>query len=234
MTKPVIILDIEGTTTPVAFVTDILFPYAVQHAPAYLRREEADSASIDLLWEEFQQEAILKTQWESRDDRKGLIAYVEALIRADVKSVGLKRLQGILWEAGYRDGTIKGDIYPDVPPALDRWNKAGYRVVIYSSGSVQAQKLLFGHTAYGDLTPYLYAHFDATIGGKKEAESYRKIAAALSVSPEHCIFFTDALAEADAAHEAGMQTRFMVRPGNPAMDQGSHLKLTTFDSVNFS
>lgn len=228
-----IILDIEGTTTPVAFVTETLFPYVLAYAPAYLSRPDADREAITRLWEEYGAEATPRVVWDGPEDRRGLTAFVEALTRADVKSVGLKHLQGILWEAGYRDGTLKGEVYPDVPPALERWRSEGRIIAVYSSGSVPAQKLLFAHTAYGDLTPYFSAHFDATIGGKKEAESYRKIAAALSVPPADCLFLTDALAEADAARAAGMFTLFSLRPGNPGTDPGTHILITSFDQVGY-
>ena len=226
-----IILDIEGTTTPVSFVTETLFPFALTHARAYLSRPDADREAWALLWDEYQAETTPPIVWERREDAAGCIAYVEYLTRTDRKSTVLKRLQGILWDDGYRSRQLKGVVYPDVPPALVRWQEAGKIIAIFSSGSVQAQRLIFGYSTAGDLTPRISAYFDTTTGPKKEPESYRKIADALNFPPNTCLFITDSLAEADAARAAGMQTRFSLRPGNPATDSGTHPGITTFDLI---
>ena len=214
-----------------SFVTETLFPFALAHVPAYLARPDADATARELLWDEYNAEATKPVFWERLEQTAGLIAYVDYLTQTDRKSTGLKRLQGILWEDGYRSGQLKGVVYPDVPPALERWKAEGKTTAVFSSGSVLAQQLLFAHSTEGDLTPSLSAYFDTTTGPKKEPESYAKIAAALGVSPSACLFVSDALAEADAAQAAGMNTRFSLRPGNPATHNGTHTAITTFDEI---
>ena len=222
-----ILLDIEGTTTPIAFVYDVLFPYARAHVRDYLR-DHPDADAI----------ALLKREWAAEspgDDAPPpgeLATYVEWLMDRDRKSPGLKALQGLVWQRGYRDGELKGDVFPDVPPALERWRKGGIKTAIYSSGSVLAQRLLFSTTAFGDLTPLLSGFFDTSSGIKTSSESYRRIAAALDCSTGEMLFVSDVMAELDAARAAGFDVRLCVRPANaPRHIQSIEPVVHTFDEI---
>jgi enolase-phosphatase E1 len=148
----------------------------------------------------------------------------------DRKSTGLKSLQGKIWEEGYRSGELKSEVYPDVPPALERWKRQGIQVAIFSSGSVQAQRSLFRSTPAGDLTRFIQAYFDTTTGPKREPRSYQVIAQALELSPSDVLFVSDIQAELDAALAAGMQTALCVRGAGPAPVASPHPAIHTFDS----
>ncbi len=210
----VVLLDIEGTTTPISFVFDVLFPYAAERIPAWLAAhgdEPAGRAACELILKD-------ATDDERRlPERDGALAVVRRQMAGDVKAAGLKQLQGLVWEDGYVSGRIKGRVYPDVPECLRRWQAAGRRAAIYSSGSVLAQKLLFAHSEHGDLTPLLSAHFDTAVGGKRDAASYRSIAERLGVAASSITFATDIPAEAEAAKAAGMNAVVLMRPGNPPL-----------------
>jgi enolase-phosphatase E1 len=219
----VVLLDIEGTTTPVAVVYDVLFPYAREHLDEFLASQGLNPEirrAADLLREEHAQREAggdAPPLWqENSEDR--LLASVAAfcywLMQRDVKSPGLKLLQGMIWKNGYASGEIKGEVFPDVPLALNSWNEAGLRVAIYSSGSVLAQKLLFGNTAHGDLTPRISAFFDTAVGPKTASSSYATIAARMDVAPGSVLFVSDVEAELLAAHQSGLQAALCVRPGN--------------------
>ena len=187
----VVLLDIEGTTTPISFVHDVLFPYA---------------------------RARIGAEWHAAMDR-------------DEKSSELKRLQGLIWEQGYRAGELHGEVFPDVAPAIRRWRAAGLRVAIYSSGSELAQRLLFGSTPDGDLTPLIDGFFDTSVGAKKVAASYGEIARRLGCDPREMLFVSDISAELAAAREAGCQVVLSVRPGNRAVDELVE-SVTSFDELN--
>jgi enolase-phosphatase E1 len=160
--------------------------------------------------------------------QSGVLAYIFWLMDRDRKSTALKSLQGKIWKAGFESGELKGMLFADVPPALERWSKRA-KAAIYSSGSVEAQKMLFRHTNYGDLTPYLSGYFDTRMGAKTAGASYAAIAAAMSVAPREVLFFSDAVRELDAAREAGCATRLVVREGNAAVeDVSGHVEIVTF------
>lgn len=219
-----ILLDIEGTVTPLRFATEVLFPYAREHVRDFLaRRGEEPEVRGDL-------ELLLEEQ--NADKLTGLTPpeYVAFLMDRDRKSTGLKALQGRIWEEGFREGALAGDVYPDVAPALARWRAQGRTIAIYSSGSVLAQRLVFSSAPQGDLTPHIAAYFDTTTGPKREAESYRKIAAALGMAPEDVLFVSDVAAELDAARAAGMQTALCVREAEVVAPAG-HPAVTTFESL---
>lgn len=225
-----IILDIEGTTTPISFVYDILFPFARTQLREFVGSGELVH-EISLLRNEYQQETAEPPPWHS-DSLEGLIAYVTWLMDQDRKSTGLKALQGKIWEQGYHDGTLQSQIFADVPPALKRWREAGLKISIFSSGSVLAQKLLFAHTEQGDLTTFIDDYFDTTIGPKTSPASYRKIVEALAVKNDSALFVSDVLKELDAATEAGLQTLFCVRPGNnPQPMPHNHPIIRSFDEI---
>jgi enolase-phosphatase E1 len=166
-----------------------------------------------------------------RADAAAVAAYVHWLMDRDRKSTGLKSLQGKIWEEGYRSGDLKGEVYPDVPPALERWRRQGMDVAIFSSGSVQAQRSLFTNTTAGDLTRFIRAYFDTTTGPKTAPHSYTRIAAALERSPSEVLFLSDVGAELDAALTAGMQTALCVRTPGSAPSTGAHPVIHALDQV---
>jgi enolase-phosphatase E1 len=166
-----------------------------------------------------------------RDDTQSLVAYVHWLMDRDRKSTGLKSLQGKIWEAGYRTGDVRGQVYADVAPALARWHGQGRDVAIFSSGSVQAQQSLFANSTAGDLGPFIRAYFDTTTGPKTAATSYERIAAALQRPPAHVLFLSDVAAELDAARQAGLHTRLCLRPPAPVPPITAHPVIRTFDEV---
>jgi len=204
-----ILLDIEGATTPIAFVHEVLFPYARDHAKEFLA-SNADAEDIARLREEHAADVN-----NGEQPPEELAAYVEWLIARDRKSTGLKSLQGKIWRQGYLDGTLKSQVYEDVAPAFARWRARGLSINIFSSGSVLAQQLLFAHTDAGDLTKFIDQYFDTNVGKKGDVASYRKIADALNRSPSEVMFISDVVTELEAAHEAGMQVLLSIRPGNP-------------------
>jgi enolase-phosphatase E1 len=231
-----ILLDIEGTTTPVEFVYQTLFPFARRHVSAFLTAHSINEevlADIARLREEHRAE-VSKDQnppaWRDEARLESAIAYVYWLMDHDRKSTGLKALQGKIWEAGYRSGELLGEVYADVPHAFERWRTQGKTLAIFSSGSVLAQRLLFSHTTAGDLTDFLSAYFDTTTGAKQDAESYRHIAAALALPTSAILFLSDVVVELDAAHQAGMQTALCVR-SEPAPNPNGHQLIRTFDQV---
>lgn len=223
-----ILLDIEGTTTPVAFVYQTLFPYARAHLRRFLD-DQASAPAAGRVVEGLRRE-LTHDREAPRD--AGVAAYVEWLMDRDRKSTALKDLQGLIWEEGYRRGELAGDVFPDVVRALEAWRGSGIDVGIFSSGSVLAQQLLFRHSSAGDLTPYLRWHFDTTTGPKTAHESYARIAGAIGVPPDRVLFVSDVVGELDAARDAGMQTALSVRPGNaPVPDPQGHRIVRGFEEL---
>jgi enolase-phosphatase E1 len=236
-----VLLDIEGTTTPIAFVRDVLFSYARSDVKNFLAARFG-SAEIQDDIERLRGEhaADLERGLEppalargSREDEiASLAAYVRWLIERDRKTAGLKSLQGKIWERGYLEGTLKAPVFPDVVPALRRWRGAGLKIGIFSSGSVLAQKLLFSHTDAGDLTGLIDLYFDTSSGAKAEAASYRRIASAFMLPARELLFISDAVAELDAAGEAGVQTLLCARPGNaPQPSREGRQIIRSFDDI---
>jgi enolase-phosphatase E1 len=166
-----------------------------------------------------------------REDATGIVAYLHWLMDRDRKSTGLKSLQGKIWEEGYRTGDLRGEVYPDVPPAFERWRRKGIDIAIFSSGSVQAQRSLFTSTATGDLTRFICAHFDTTTGPKAAPDSYARIAAALERPPSEVLFVSDVVAELDAARTAGMRTALCVRTPGSAPSTAAHPVIHAFDQL---
>ncbi|NHN87773.1 acireductone synthase [Acetobacter conturbans] len=197
----VILLDIEGTTLPVAFVHKVLFPYACTALPALIR-DRADEPAVRSAIEE------TRTLAPDMDPLDRLMAWMDE----DAKIGPLKALQGMAWAEGYASGALVADLFPDVPRALRDWKKAGLTLAVYSSGSAPAQRLIYGHTTDGDLTPLFSAFLDLEMGGKKEADSYRRILTNMRWTATDVLFVSDVVAELDAAQTAGMLTCQMVRP----------------------
>ncbi len=204
----VILTDIEGTTSSISFVHDVLFPYSAEHMADFVREGEADNMEI-----REQLDAVAQTSGVARDDIDGLIGVLDTWIREDRKETPLKTLQGMLWEQGYQQGAFRGHVYEDAAEYLQRWHDRGLRLFVYSSGSVKAQKLIFGFSEAGDLTPFFSGYFDTRIGGKKEPESYGNIISELGVEPRTVLFLSDVEAELQAAESAGMQTVWLIREG---------------------
>lgn len=235
-----ILLDIEGTTTPIDFVYQTLFPYARQRAKRFIAQHHDDAdvrSDIAGLREQRDADArnnLAPPAW--RDDsveaeRSSAATYIHWLMDQDRKATALKSLQGKIWEAGYRAGELRGEVYADVPQAFARWRNQGRSMSIFSSGSVLAQKLIFGHSTAGDLTGFIRAYFDTTTGAKQQAESYQRIAAALELPSPEMLFLSDVTAELDAAQLAGMQTALCVRPGSKQPSSSRHPIIQTFDEV---
>jgi len=218
-----VVLDIEGTTTPLSFVHDILFPYARAHLDAFVadRMNEEVVADVTARLEQEHAAAVDTSapKWHTstaEERRRSLISYVVWLMERDRKSPGLKTLQGHIWAEGYRRGALQGVVYDDVPPALERWHAAGITLAIYSSGSVQAQQLIFSTTAAGDLTTFLSHYFDTAVGPKRSSDSYARIAGALSIAPSRILFVSDVEEELAAARLAGFQVVLAVRSDQAA------------------
>lgn len=215
-----VLLDIEGTTSSVRFVFEVMFPYARQHVSEYLQQhwgEQSLQVALDKLAVDVGQTdaaSWLGSCGSNQAQREVVVAAVHQLMDRDAKVTGLKELQGLVWESGFRSGQMVSHLYPDVLPAVKAWKADGRRVWIYSSGSIAAQRLFFGHTSEGDLLQLFSGHFDTTSGGKKEAESYQRIAAAIGSPSTQILFVSDIVDELRAARQAGLETALSVRPEN--------------------
>ena len=229
-----ILVDIEGTTTPIAFVHDVLFTYARQHIKDYLVQHANDlTDDIAQLREDHAREASSGAEPPPlTNDPESIAKYVHWLIDRDRKSTGLKSLQGKMWREGYKNGTLKSQVFDDVRPAFERWRETDLQISIFSSGSVLAQQLLFAHTDHGDLTPCISDYFDTNVGPKGDVESYRRIADRMNLSPHDILFISDVVSELEAATAAGMKTRLSIRPGNqPQPDADRFEIIHTLDEI---
>lgn len=218
-----IVTDIEGTTSAISFVKDVLFPYARAHLRQFVHANAENPEVRQLL------EATRREAGSAPDDG----AVVDALLRwidEDRKITPLKSLQGLIWEAGYRSGELSGHVYDDAHEMLRAWHARGLRLYVFSSGSVKAQQLLFGHTAKGDLRPLFSGYFDTTIGAKKDATAYRRIAETIGIPPRQILFLSDIKEELDAARAAGMRTFWLVRDDG-VEPRGDHPIARRFDEV---
>jgi enolase-phosphatase E1 len=236
-----ILLDIEGTTSPIDFVYQVLFPFVRVHLKDYLRHNAASEElqrDLSMLREEHLrdlEQALAPPEWvdEPLDAHiESAIHYVFWLMDRDRKSTGLKSLQGRVWQEGYDRGQLKSQVFPDVPAALRYWKSKELDVRIFSSGSVLAQKLLFANTEVGNLTHFLCGYFDTNIGPKTDQESYRQIANEYHLPASQVLFISDMTAELDAAKRAGMQTLLCVRPGNLSQsEKHSHNVIYSFREI---
>jgi enolase-phosphatase E1 len=218
-----IITDIEGTTSSLSFVKDVLFPYARAHIAEFVQSHSHESEVQQLLID------VCKEAGRKLDTPQ-IVAQLIEWIDQDKKVTPLKALQGLIWEEGYRQGAFTGHIYEDAERNLKSWKACGLHLYVYSSGSVHAQKLLFSHTDYGDLTPWFSGYFDTRIGGKREVESYRRIADALQMPPENLLFLSDIKEELDAARGARFQTLWLVRDGELDL-HAAHPQVRDFDQI---
>lgn len=222
-----VLLDIEGTTTSISFVFDVLFPFAAKAIPDFLR-QNADrpdvAATIALIMKD-----ALPSELGRTPDANAL-SVVQRQMAGDIKATGLKQLQGLVWQYGYENGQIKGHVFADVPERFTHWRTIHRPVAIYSSGSRLAQQLLFRHNIAGDLTSGISGYYDTTSGPKREAASYQAIAEAWGIPAKEITFCTDQAAEADAALSAGMQTAIIMRPGNAPLP--AHLAHPIYADLN--
>jgi len=233
-----ILLDIEGTTTPIHFVYQVLFPFARAHLKDYLRHNAASEElqrDLSMLRAEHHkdmEQALAPPEWDPDAQTKSVVRYVCWLMDRDRKSTGLKSLQGKIWQQGYLNGELKSQVFQDVPPALEYWKRKNLDVRIFSSGSALAQRLLFANTEIGDLTRFLGGYFDTNIGPKIDPGSYRQIANEFRLPAAEVLFISDMTAELDAAKRAGMQTLLCVRPGNlPQPEKHLHDVISNFSEI---
>lgn len=238
-----ILLDIEGTTSPIRFVYDQMFPFVRRELHSYLQTHWANTAlaeACDLIAQDagyaslqaWSEQVLSGDAGDSTQQMALVASEVARLMDADVKATGLKRLQGLIWKDGFESGELKAELFPDVAGCVRAWQQQGLDVRIYSSGSVQAQKLFFQHTIEGNLLPYFQAHYDTTTGGKKEAASYAVIAGDYQLSPDKILFVSDIVEELDAAKMSGMATALSVRPDNhPVTNPHQHPVIHSFTEI---
>jgi len=207
-----ILTDIEGTTTEVSFVYDILFPYFRAHMDQW---KTVDSAPMNDVLEQTRL-LVLEEQSINLSSKEALFDQLRQWSIEDRKVTPLKTFQGMVWEQGFKSGAIKGHMYPDVKPALERWTAMGMKLAIFSSGSIAAQKQLFGFSTEGDLTPYFSAYFDTTTGMKRDEQTYQLIVQQVNAPANSVLFLSDIHQELEAAHAAGLRTLQLVRPGTQA------------------
>jgi enolase-phosphatase E1 len=227
MSIKAILTDIEGTTSAVSFVFEVLFPYAATHLPEFVRQnaERADVAE--------QLQAVRQDSGEPAADVERVIEILLSWIAEDRKATPLKALQGMVWQQGYQAGQLKGHVYPDAVQALKRWHQQGYQLFVYSSGSIQAQRLIFGCSEAGDLSPLFSGYFDTTSGPKREAQSYQRITQTIGCQPEQMLFLSDIVQELDAARAAGMATCGLVRDGGELVGHPNVSSFTQIDPSTF-
>ena len=223
-----VLTDIEGTTGSIAFVKDVLFPYADAHLDAFVERHDEDPRVAAALDDAANEAGI------DPSDRAGVLAELHAWIAQDAKVTALKTLEGMIWADGYNNGELKGHIYDDAVSGLRRWHEAGLHLYVYSSGSIAAQHLIFGHSIAGDLRPFFCGYFDTTTGGKRDPESYVRIAAEIAQAPGDVVFLSDNVAELDAARESGLQTVQLARPEDGTQRTDTHPAVTSFDEIGVS
>ena len=221
-----VVTDIEGTTSSIAFVKEVLFPYAARQFPVFLESR----------WDQPEVQAQLRAaeqeSGQSLDSPASANALFQQWIAEDRKATPLKALQGMIWKAGYEQGDYTAHLYPDTAPALRRWHNQGKALYVYSSGSIAAQKLFFGYSDAGDLTSLFSGYFDTTSGHKQETQSYRNIQQAIGLPAEQLLFLSDVEAELDAAAEAGFRTIRLDREGDQGTSQ--HRVVTAFDEIDLS
>ncbi|HDL7600634.1 TPA: acireductone synthase [Yersinia enterocolitica] len=219
-----IVTDIEGTTTDIRFVHQMLFPYARERLTPFLREHQQDEEVANAL-------LSLRREVEQPDaDIETLITTLHSFMDEDRKSTALKAIQGIIWRSGYLQGDFRGHLYPDVTPQLADWQQQGLKLYVYSSGSVDAQKLLFGYSDAGDLQPLFSGYFDTHVGAKREVSAYQNIAHQLAIAPQALLFLSDIRQELDAAQLAGWQTCQLIR--DLPDSESRHLQVSRFDEID--
>lgn len=220
-----VVTDIEGTTSSLTFVKDVMFPYSRARIGSFIR---AHAGEPQVAAELTHAREIAGANLSDEE----LIAVLELWIDEDRKITPLKTLQGLIWEEGFNSGEFTAHVYDEVVRNFDKWRSEGRRLYVYSSGSVGAQKLFFAHTAFGDLRPFFSGHFDTNIGGKREAESYRRLVGEIGLTAAEIAFLSDIREELDAAREAGVKTYWVVREG-PLDPVAAHPQVRDFDAIEF-
>ncbi|NJK40967.1 MAG: acireductone synthase [Acaryochloridaceae cyanobacterium SU_2_1] len=232
-----ILLDIEGTTTPIDYVFGTLFPFAHQGVAAFLASHSTEpevQADIAQLRQDYRQDlakGIDLPLWTG-PDATAPVPYIQYLITQDRKSTGLKALQGKIWQQGYQDGRLQSVLFADVRPAFEQWMAAGKALYIYSSGSIQAQQLLFRYSEAGDLTPLIQGYFDTQIGPKQDSASYAAIAAQIGIPPAEILFISDVTAELQAAQKTGMWVLCSIRTGNRPLESTFFPSIDSFHLIS--
>ena len=236
----VILLDIEGTTTSIDFVYKTLFPYASRKLEKFIA-EHAQDSEIQKLIQDMraqheldQRSGLQPPEWVDNSEEtrpRSCVAYGLWLITRDSKCTALKSLQGKIWQEGFANGELRGEVFPDVPVAFERWRRQKKIICVYSSGSVLAQQNLFRTTAAGDLTPHISLYFDTRVGAKSEAESYQRIADSFAQRPGQFLFISDAAKEIEAARSAGMRVLLCVREEHPGPDLDASGVIHDFSTV---
>ena len=216
-----VLTDIEGTTTALTFVHDILFPLSSAQMETFVRQNWDTNPHVKAVKDEVSASSV-----------DAVVEVLRKWIKEDRKHRELKAIQGQIWKRGFESGELKGHVYPDVAENFKKWSSAGIRVFIFSSGSVDAQKMIFSHSTSGDLSPYISGYFDTAVGAKKEAGSYLNIASTVGIKPEDILFLSDVVIELDAARSAGMQTTHLNR--DFIISGGSHTSVNTFDQIAVS
>jgi enolase-phosphatase E1 len=243
LTARCVLLDIEGTISDIRFVYDVMFPYARREIPNYLDqhwRSEPVLESINLIARDAGFESAadwLSPNWQTGEPaiKHKVCHHIDQLMSSDSKTTGLKDLQGLVWKSGFERHEIRAELFDDVVPSLENWKKIGLDLRIYSSGSVLAQRMFFEHTTLGNIGNLFTAHYDTTIGSKRESQSYNRIAEDCAYRPEEIVFLTDVHAEMVAANSIGMKTIVCVRPNNaPLPADFTGLTTTTFSDLNIS
>lgn len=225
-----VLVDIEGTTSTIAFVHEVLFPYADEHLDAYVAAHREDPVVAQAL-----RDAAQLAGLEPDVDDATVLAHLHAWIAQDRKATPLKTLQGLIWAEGYAQTGLRGHVYPDAAAGLRRWHAAGLKLYVYSSGSVEAQRVLFANSVHGDLTALFSGNFDTTVGSKRASASYAVIADVVGLAPADIVFLSDVDAELDAARKAGMQTVRLSRPADTAAGATTtHASAVSFDELDIA
>jgi enolase-phosphatase E1 len=245
MTIPIrhVLLDIEGTTCPVRFVSETLFPYAAERMAGFLQTRGEESTVRELVAQVVQAwrddphptaQALWQVASGHASSASSVLPYLRWLIEEDRKLTPLKDLQGLIWEEGYASGALQGPLYPDVAPALRRWRQAGLDLAVYSSGSVRAQQLIYGHSNAGDLRGLFQHWFDTRIGSKQESASYHQIVRLLGAQAGSVLFISDSIPELKAATASGLAVRLCDRGDSPtgAMASEGFPVIQSFDGLN--
>ena len=220
-----LVTDIEGTTSSIDFVRDVLFPYARQRLPAFIETHGEQPEVQHWLHEAALEAGMIQAE------RQEVIELLLRWIDQDRKSTALKALQGMIWKDGYESGAYRAHLYPEVAARLREWRADGLRLYVYSSGSVLAQQLFFRHSEAGDLTPLFAGYFDTETGPKRESESYRRLAEVIGEQPRHLLFLSDIVEELDAAKATGFHTGWLVREPDPLPPSPRHPVYRDFDAV---
>lgn len=234
-----VLLDIEGTTSSISFVYDVMFPFVRKNMESFLQTHwstDQVQQSLPLLADDLGQRTV--SDWlgdgPESEQRAKVCQGVNELMDADVKATGLKQFQGFIWKDGFDSGQLVSHLFDDVAPAIRQWHAAGVDIRIYSSGSIAAQKLFFGHTMAGNLSALISGHYDTATGPKKDSQSYDMIAADFGIPAGEILFLSDVTEELEAARKAGMQTALSVRPGNSAVESGHEfMAIESFSELDF-